>query len=272
MLLSPAPTTARRRAGRLGALMALLALPGTVLLAPPASADVIATRDVGAGPVQRGVIALTSVACERTDAPGDFGVLTISGDVLVPPVVDGTVSIRVNDKVTDEHFDVLPVAAGQTTFTTTIEADGLRPLPPMELVVSQLNPVTGVVSQRDRVVTTGRCGWPDYPRLPVPEATSVGFAGLVPTAQITNTSAWPLTVNVAFSTCVRTPDAAGCTLDRDLARVVVPAGGTAPVTSPEAVAPDTTLVVQTGLVGRDLDSSRYLGGVLLAATPPAPAP
>jgi hypothetical protein len=264
-----ARSTARSRAGRLGALTALLALPGTLLLAPAAAADVIATRDVAAGPVQRGVVAVTSVTCERTDAPDDFGRLTISGDVLVPATVDGTVSIRVNDKVTDEHFAFLPLAAGQTTFTTTIAADGLRPLPAMELVVSQLNPVTGVANQRDRVVTTGRCGWPDHPRLPVPEATSVDFVGLVPTAQVANASSWPLAVNVAFTTCVRTPGVPGCTVERALARVVVPAGGTAPVTSPEAVAPDTTLVVQTGILGRDLDSSRHLGQALLVGTPSA---
>jgi hypothetical protein len=262
--------SARRRAGLLGALTALLVLPSTLLMAPAASADVISSRDVTAGPVNRGVIAITSVTCERTDAPGDFGRLTISGDVLTPPVLDGTVSIRVNDKVTDENFAFLPLAAGSTTFTTTIAADGLRFLPAMELVVSQLNPVNGVVSQRDRVVTNGRCGWPDVSRLPVPTATSVAFDGLVPTAQITNASAFGLTVNVAFTTCVRAPEATECTLDKALTRVLVPAGATVPAVSPEAVAPDTVLVVETGIVGRDRDTSRYRGAVLLVSTPSAP--
>lgn len=262
-------TPLRRRAGMLSALTALLVLPSTLLMAPAANADVIATRDVSAGPVNRGVIAITSVTCERTDAPGDFGRLTISGDVATPPAVDGTVSIRVNDKVTDENFAFVPLAAGQTTFRTTIVADGLRFLPAMELVVSQLNPVNGVVSQRDRVVTIGRCGWPDFSRLPVPKATAVEFDGLVPTAQITNASQFGMTVNVAFTTCVRAPEATECTLDRALTRVVVPAGGTAPAVSPEAVAPDTVLVVETGIIGRDLDTSRYRGPVFLASTPSA---
>ena len=263
-------TPLRRRAGVLSALTALLVLPSTLLMAPAASADVIATRDVTAGPVNRGVIAITSVTCERTDAPGDFGRLTISGDVLTPPALDGTVSIRVNDKVTDENFAFLPLAAGQTTFTTTIAADGLRFLPAMEVVVSQLNPVTGAVSQRDRVVTIGRCGWPDVTRLPVPKATAVSFDGLVPTAQITNASGFGLNVHVAFTTCVRAPEATECTLDKALTSVVVPAGATVPAVSPEAVAPDTVLVVETGIAGRDLDTSRYRAPVLLVSTPSAP--
>jgi len=262
-------TPLRRRAGVLSALTALLVLPSTLLVAPAANADVIGTREVSAGPVNRGVIAITSVTCERTDAPGDFGRLTISGDVLTPPALNGTVSIRVNDKVTDENFAFLPLTAGQTDFTTTIAADGLRFLPAMELVVSQLNPVTGAVSQRDRVVTLGRCGWADFAALPVPKATAVEFAGLVPTAQIANASAFSLTVNVAFTTCVRAPDAPACTLDKALTRVVVPAGGTTAAVSPEAVAPDTVLVVETGIVGRTLDTSRYRGEIFLASTPTA---
>jgi hypothetical protein len=261
--------SARRRARLLSALTALLTVPSTLLLAPPASADVIATREVSAGPVNRGVLEITSVTCERTDAPGDFGRLTVSGTVLTPPTQDGTVSIRVNDKVTDEHFAFVSLAAGQTTFATTVVADGLRLLPAMELVVSQLNPVNGVVSQRDRVVTNGRCGWPDVTRLPVPKATAVTFDGLVPTAQITNASGFGLNVHVAFTTCVRAPEATDCTLDKALASVVVPAGATVPVSSPEAVAPDTVLVVETGIAGRDLDTSRFRGQVLLASTPSA---
>ena len=259
----------RRRAAVLGALTVPIALVSGLLLGPAASAEVIGTRDITAGPVNRGIIAITSVTCERTDAPGDFGRLTIAGDVLVPPTSDGTVSIRVNDKVTDANYAVLPLESGATTFATTIAADGLVPLPAMELVVSQVNPATGVASQRDRVVTSGRCGWPDFARLPVPEATSVDFTGLVPSAVITNEAAWGLAVNVRFTACARVPGSAECTNTETVSRVVVPPGGTASAAAPAAVAPDSVVVVQTGIVGRDLETSRYLGEVLVVGAPSA---
>ncbi len=67
-------------------------MAGTVTapLAAPASADVIATRELAAGPVDRGTVAITSVTCRRTHAQGDVGQLTIGGEVLVPPVQAGT--------------------------------------------------------------------------------------------------------------------------------------------------------------------------------------
>ena len=263
-------TPSRRTAGLVSAIAVPVTLASSLLLAAPASADVIATRDVSAGPVNRGVIAITSVTCERTDEPGDFGRLTISGDVLVPPAKDDTVSIRVNDRVTHENYEVLPLAEGATTFTTTIAADGLSLLPTMELVVAQLNPLTGMVGQRDRVVTLGRCGWADYASLPVPTATSVEFTDLVPSAQITNTAEFGLTVNVSFTTCRRTaPGSSACTIEKTAARVVVPAGGTATATSPQAVAPDSVLIVETGIVGPDVARSRYAGQALMVDTPSA---
>lgn len=259
----------RRRAVVLGALAVPVALVSSLLLGPAASAEVIGTNDITAGPVNRGVVAISSLSCERTDAPGDFGRLTIAGDVLVPPTSDDTVSIRVNDKVTHANFAVLPLESGATTFSTTIAADGLAPLPAMELVVSQVNPVTGIASQRDRVVTIGRCGWPDVARLPVPEATSVEFTGLVPSAVITNTAAFGLAVNVRFTTCTRLPDSSECTNTETGTRVVVPPGGTVSAAAPAAVAPDSVLVVQTGIAGRDLETSRYLGEALVAGVPSA---
>ena len=63
-------TPSRRTAGLVSALAVPVTLASSLLLAAPASADVIATRDVSAGPVNRGVIAITSVTCERTDKPG----------------------------------------------------------------------------------------------------------------------------------------------------------------------------------------------------------